>query len=161
MKNRARSSSWLTYGIGALAVALVWAAASASALHAQADAPEEGHAWVIFGSDTVFAEIAGSGSERSRGLMNRDEVPPGTGMLFTFTSFEKRTFWMKDTYVDLDLAVLDEQNRVAEILTMTAESLTLHDTETVVYTALEVPAGWFAANGITVGAQATIILGGS
>lgn len=142
-------------------VALVCTGAAASTGAAQADMPEEGHAWVIFGSDTVFAEIAGSGSARSQGLMNRDEVPPGTGMLFTFTSFERRTFWMKDTYVDLDLAVLDEHNRIAEILTMTAESLTLHDTETVVYSALEVPAGWLAEKGIDVGAHATIVLGGS
>lgn len=77
-------------------------------------------------------------------------------MLFTFDTHEKRTFWMKDTLVDLDLAVLDSEYRIVEILSMEAMSLQLHDTEHVVFMALEVPGGWFAEQGIGVGDQAVI-----
>ena len=147
--------------MGLLVAAAFFLSPSAAAGQSDPDdgTPAQGHAWVIFGADTVFAEIAGSGSERSQGLQDRDEVPSGTGMLFTFTSHDKRTFWMKDTYVDLDLAVLDEDHRIVEILHLEAESLELRDTEHVVFMALEVPGGWFAEKGIEVGDQASIVLG--
>ncbi|NIP80218.1 MAG: DUF192 domain-containing protein, partial [Gemmatimonadetes bacterium] len=46
--------------------------------------PPPGHAWVIFGADTVLAEVAATAEERAEGLMYRDDVPDGTGMLFVF-----------------------------------------------------------------------------
>ena len=136
------------------------ASAAAGQARPAAQDPEANYTWVTFGADTVVAEVAGSGSDRSRGLQNREAVPAGTGMLFTFDSFEKRTFWMKDTLVDLDLAVLGEDGTILEILTIQAQSLELHDTEHVVFMALEVAAGWFAERGIGVGAQAVLVEGG-
>ena len=41
-------------------------------------------ALVIFGSDTVRAEVARTAEERGNGLMFRDAVPDGTGMLFVW-----------------------------------------------------------------------------
>jgi uncharacterized membrane protein (UPF0127 family) len=167
VKNRARSSIGrqlaervVPLGATLLVLAGSGACAVAGQAHPAALGPEAGYAWVIFGADTVVAEVAGSGSDRSRGLQNREAVPAGTGMLFTFDSFEKRTFWMKDTLVDLDLAVLSEDGAILEILTMQAQSLELHDTEYVVFMALEVAAGWFAGQGIGVGAQAVLVEGG-
>jgi len=166
VKNRARSSSralgpGLSWKVGLVGLALI--GSDPGSVVAQATAaepgPEPGYAWVIFGADTVVAEVAGSGRDRSKGLQNREEVPAGTGMLFTFETHDTRTFWMKDTLIDLDLAVLDDMNRITEILTMRAESLELHDTQHVVFMALEVAAGWFAQKGVGVGAQATIVWG--
>ena len=166
MKNRARSSSrswrrWASRVITGLTAAYwgVFPIGVAAQDIAPTATPEAGYAWVIFGADTVVAEVAGSGSDRSRGLQNRDVLPAGTGMLFTFDSHDKRTFWMKDTLIDLDLAVFDEGLRVTEILALKAESLELRDTETVVFMALEVPGGWFALNGIEVGSEAIVVLG--
>ena len=126
----------------------------------QGPAPPENHAWVIFGADTVVAEVAGTGDNRSRGLQDRESLPAGTGMLFTFgNDIRVRTFWMKDTPLDLDIAFLDEELKVFQILQMQANSLDLHDSAAPVTMALEVPAGWFAAHGIEVGTQAEVILG--
>ena len=66
--------------------------------------PPAGHAWVIFGADTVLAEVAASADEREQGLMYRDDVPDGTGMLFVFPDVSVRSFWMANTYVPLDIA---------------------------------------------------------
>ena len=49
-----------------------------------ANASAAATALVIFGSDTIRAEVANTSETRSRGLMYRDEVPDGTGMPFVF-----------------------------------------------------------------------------
>lgn len=118
-----------------------------------------GTAWVIFGADTVVVEVAATPEERSRGLSNREEVPPGTGMLFLFERTEERTFWMRDTLVDLDIAFFDEDYQVLEILQMEAETLDLHDSSVPVFMALEVPGGWFAEHAVAVGSVAEIVFG--
>lgn len=124
-----------------------------------ADGPVPGAAWVIFGVDTVAVEVAATAQQRSRGLSNREAVPAGTGMLFVFERTEERTFWMRDTLVDLDIAFLDEGYQVLEILRMEAETLDLHDSSVPVFMALEVPGGWFAEHGVGVGSVATIVFG--
>ncbi len=52
-------------------------------------------------------ELALTPEEHARGLMNRPELPAGTGMLFVFPSNAERVFWMKNTLVDLDIIFLD------------------------------------------------------
>jgi uncharacterized membrane protein (UPF0127 family) len=140
------------------------AAVAEQSLVAQADPPSTalpaaGHAWVIFGADTVLAEVAATADERAEGLMYREEVPDGTGMLFVFPDSQIRSFWMANTYVALDIAYMDPSFRVVDIVAM--EPL---DTESVPSAApamygLEVRQGWFAAQGIGVGAQAEIVFG--
>jgi len=122
-----------------------------------ADGSATDTALIVFGSDTVVAEIASTGAQRSRGLSHRAEVPAGTGMLFIFDRTEERTFWMRDTLVDLDIAFLDEDYVVQEILQMKAETSDLHDSSVPVFMALEVPGGWFATHGIEVGSKAEIV----
>ena len=119
--------------------------------------PPAGHAFVIFGSDTVLAEVAVTFAERAEGLMNRTDLPPNGGMLFVFDQMEERTFWMKDTPLDLDLVLMGEGYRVFQIETMEANSLTLHDSEAPVFAALEVLGGWTSAHGVEVGGVAEVV----
>ena len=48
-------------------------------------------------------EVAVTPAEHEVGLMNRRELPRGTGMLFDFGEPQMASFWMKDTYVPLDM----------------------------------------------------------
>ena len=121
--------------------------------------PAPGMAWVIFGADTVAAEVAGIPAERQKGLMDRDAVPDGTGMLFVFPRSEERSFWMKDTYVSLDIAFFDDGNRVVSIKQMEALDESLTDSDAATSLVLEVRKGWFAERGIGVGATATVVFG--
>ncbi len=114
-------------------------------------------ALVIFGADTVWADVAATSAERARGLMDRTDLPPDGGMLFVFEQVEERTFWMKDTPLDLDVAFLDEDYRVFRIATMRANSTTLHDSGAPVFAALEVHGGWLAAHGVEVGDRARVV----
>lgn len=122
--------------------------------------PRPGTAWVIFDPDTVVAEVAATPEARERGLMYRDEVPDGTGMLFVFEREEIRSFWMQNTYIDLDIAFIDAGFRIVDIQTMEAETTEFYEGAAPALYALEVRAGWFADRGIEVGDVAEIRFGG-
>ncbi len=142
---------------GAAAGAEAGAAASESAQQLVLPAP--GMAWVIFGTDTVLAEVAGTPELREKGLMDRGEVPDGTGMLFVFTRSEERSFWMRDTHVPLDIAFFDDTNTIAGIKQMEALDETLTDSDIATALVLEVRQGWFAEQGIAVGTTAEVVFG--
>jgi uncharacterized membrane protein (UPF0127 family) len=121
--------------------------------------PAAGYAWVIFGADTVVAEVAASAEERSEGLMYRNEVPDGTGMLFVFQDNAVRSFWMANTYVPLDIAYLDPSFRVVDIMQMQPLVTESYVSRAPAMYGLEVRQGWFAEQGIDVGEQAEIVFG--
>ena len=121
--------------------------------------PDRGNAWVIFGADTVRAEVARTTDERSRGLSNRDYLAPGTGMIFVFDTEEVRSFWMQDTFIPLDIAYLDANVRIIDIQQMEPETTRLHTSSGPAMFALEVPQGWFEEMEIGEGAQAEIVFG--
>lgn len=123
------------------------------------DYPPAGYAWVIFGADTVVAEVAATADERAEGLMYRDAVPDGTGMLFVFEDSRPRAFWMANTYVALDIAYMDPSYRIVDVIAMEPLDTDTYPSRAPAMFALEVRQGWFAEHGIAVGAQANIVFG--
>ena len=121
--------------------------------------PPPRQAWVIFGTDTVHAEVARTFEERERGLMYRETLEKGRGMLFVFPDAQIRSFWMKNTFIPLDIAYLDAELRIVDIQAMEAETLDSHPSAQPAMFALEVPLGWFQEVGILVGAQARVVFG--
>lgn len=121
--------------------------------------PPAGYAWVIFSADTVLAEVASTPDERAEGLMYRDEVPDGTGMLFVFQDNQPRAFWMANTYVALDIAYMDPSYRIVDIIAMEPLVTDSYPSDAPAMFALEVRQGWFEEQGIGVGAQAQIVFG--
>ncbi len=121
--------------------------------------PPPGRAWVIFGADTVQVELARTAEERERGLMYRETLAKGHGMFFIFPDAMTRSFWMKNTFIPLDIAYLDAELRIVDIQAMEAESLDGHPSAQPAMFALEVPLGWFEEMGIGVGAQARVVFG--
>jgi uncharacterized membrane protein (UPF0127 family) len=64
----------------------------------------------------VFAvEMAVTPEEQSKGLMFRKELPEGQGMLFDFHREQEATFWMKNTYVPLDMIFIRADGRIHRI----------------------------------------------
>ena len=121
--------------------------------------PGPGTAWVIFGADTVVAEVARTSAERQHGLMGRDEVPEGTGMLFVFEDESMRAFWMKDTPVPLDIAYLNSDLRIVTILQMEPLDTSTYPSTAPAMFALEVRQNWFSEQGIEEGAEAQVVFG--
>lgn len=121
--------------------------------------PATGHAWVIFGADTVVAEVARTPDERAEGLMYRQELPDGVGMIFVFEDSQVRSFWMQDTYVALDIAYMDASFNVVDIQQMEPLTTDPHESSGAAMFALEVRKGWFAEHGIRVGDRAQVVFG--
>lgn len=64
---------------------------------------------------TISIEIADTDYHRQRGLMYRYSMPCNVGMLFIFDREEPQSFWMKNTYISLDIIFL---NKDLEIVTI-------------------------------------------
>ena len=63
----------------------------------------------------VSVEIAADDTRRAEGLMFRDRLEPGTGMLFLFPQEEPLSFWMKNTRIPLDMIFMDSNRRIVGI----------------------------------------------
>lgn len=121
--------------------------------------PPRGHAWIIFGGDTVVAEVAATPQEREQGLMYRTELGENEGMLFIFERTEPLSFWMRNTFIPLDIAFLDREQRIVDIQQMEPQDEEFTESAAPAMFALEVRQGWFEGRGIDVGAEGRIVLG--
>src|SRR6266508_2775764 len=74
----------------------------------------------LLGTRSRHAEPAVGAEEpaRERGLSNRAELPPGTGMAFLFRGDTQIPFWMKDTLVPLQIAFVGGDGRVVGVFEM-------------------------------------------
>jgi uncharacterized protein len=100
-----------------------------------------------------LAQLAVTETERTQGLTG---VSPkeDTGMLFVYPLPARGRFWMKDTPADLDIAFIDREGRILQILRMRAldTEATVSESDQVKF-ALEMRSGWFADSGIRPGAK--------
>ncbi len=64
---------------------------------------------------TFRVDLAVSPAQRSRGLMFRKTMADDEGMLFLFGREAPRSFWMKNTYLPLDIIFLDRHGVIVSI----------------------------------------------
>lgn len=117
----------------------------------------EGNLWILDSAstdtvETLAVEFAQSAEEIQYGMMYRKHMEDNTGMLFFMPDERPQSFWMKNTYVSLDLIYI---NRDMEIVSMqeNAEPLnerSLPSTYPALYV-LEVKGGHAANHGIRPG----------
>ena len=60
-------------------------------------------------------ELATDDYSKERGLMYRYKLEENQGMFFVFNYMEIRTFWMKNTYISLDMIFIDEFYNIVDI----------------------------------------------
>ncbi len=60
-------------------------------------------------------EIADTEEKRKRGLMERDTLSTGQAMLFIMDANEIQRFWMKNTYLPLDIIFIGEDSLIVSI----------------------------------------------
>jgi len=99
----------------------------------------------------VTAEVATTVATRAVGLMRRFSLRPDHGMLFVFASPQPLNFWMKDTYIPLSIAFIDENGRILNIEDMAPQTESTHDSRGPAMFALEMKKGWFAQFAIAAG----------
>jgi len=68
------------------------------------------------GSYRFNVELAISDEERAQGLMFRKEMASDAGMLFLYNQDQAVTFWMKNTYLPLDMIFIASDGRITQIV---------------------------------------------
>ncbi|RNC65491.1 DUF192 domain-containing protein [Proteiniphilum sp. X52] len=107
----------------------------------------------------IDIEVADNDQLRARGLMYRRSLPENAGMLFIQSMEEMQSFWMKNTYIPLDILFV---NRDKEIVTIHANTTPLKEwnyasTKPAIYV-VEVNAGFTNRHGIRTGDRIEFII---
>ncbi len=113
---------------------------------------------IDIGGETVKAEIARSIDEQSRGLMYRREMGKNEGMIFVYEQERVLSFWMRNTFIPLDIAYIKADGTIATIKQMQPLNESSHSSRIKVMYALELNQGWFAEHGIKEGSKVVIEL---
>lgn len=107
-----------------------------------------------WGEATVAVEVASTPAEIERGLMYRDHLPYDAGMLFAMGREAVWSFWMRNTFISLDILFITHDWTVAGVIP-NAEPCTetlrsIHRPSSYV---LETNGGWVASHQIIAGAK--------
>lgn len=63
----------------------------------------------------IDVELAVTPRQRQIGLMFRKSMPENHGMLFIFDEERPQSFWMKNTYIPLDMIFIDSSGTVVHV----------------------------------------------
>jgi uncharacterized membrane protein (UPF0127 family) len=121
---------------------------------AQGIEPKPNAVEVCFPSTCIQAEVADTAEERSRGLMYREQLEEGEGMLFVFEEEAAHSFWMKNTLIALDIIWVGRNKKVVHVettLPCTTEACQSYVPNTPALYVVEANAGFAEDNGIEVG----------
>ncbi len=104
------------------------------------------------GNYIVKVEIVDNIESKTLGLMYRNNLPENNGMFFVFNEPIKAYFWNKNTPLALDIAFIDREGIIIEILKLNPfDETIIQSISNKVYYALELNQGWFAKHNITAG----------
>jgi len=103
--------------------------------------------------ERVFnVEVVREEAERTRGLMYRKRLARDAGMLFDYDPPQDVAFWMKNTYVSLDIIFIDVTGKIITIAAKTKPlSLDRIPSHGAARGVLEIKGGMAAKLGIKVG----------
>ncbi|HAD81429.1 TPA: DUF192 domain-containing protein [Candidatus Edwardsbacteria bacterium] len=120
----------------------------------QVQSERPGRIKLTVGQSVLWVEVVDNPRSREQGLMFRKTMPGDEGMLFIFEYPQMQSFWMRNTYLPLDIAFISEQGVIINILTMKPldEGPRYRSLAPALYV-IEANAGWFGQNGIKAGDQ--------
>jgi len=102
----------------------------------------------------IRVELANTVSQRRKGLMFRKELALDHGMLFLFKKEKQLSFWMKNTFIPLDILFFSAEREFISSNTMypcRAQLCPRYKSAIPAQYALEVPMGFVRENGIKEG----------
>ncbi|MCG2710934.1 MAG: DUF192 domain-containing protein [Candidatus Omnitrophica bacterium] len=106
---------------------------------------------LVVNSRLIIVEVAKTRVQRQKGLQHRSCLKKNRGMLFIFKEEDFHSFWMKDTYIPLDIAFIDGNNTIVDIQQMIPlDTQIRYKPAKAAKYALEVNAGWMDENNIQI-----------
>ncbi len=106
---------------------------------------------LVVGNETVSVQIADDDKERAHGLMFVRDMPEREGMLFMWPEEETRAFWMRNTYIPLDLFYIRKGEIVKVISWAKPMDETSLPSDQPVDWVLEMNGGWAERYNVGVG----------
>ena len=107
---------------------------------------------ISVGGSELQLQLALKPEEQQKGLMYRESLDNGHGMLFLFDRPDKRGFWMRNTRIPLDIGYFDSSGQLLEIHKLFPyDETAVNSRSREVLIAVETNQGWYDANGIQVG----------
>ncbi|MFA5258082.1 MAG: DUF192 domain-containing protein [Opitutales bacterium] len=104
-------------------------------------------------------QIAVTKSEQAHGLMFRNELADGDGMIFVYKEPQRMSFWMNNVPIPLSVGFFDREGVLKEILHMLPrDTRTVFSSGDRVQYALEMDDGWFERHGVRPGARMDMTL---
>jgi uncharacterized protein len=103
------------------------------------------------GNETFNLEVADSPDEMEYGLMARESMPADHGMIFVFPKAKQQAFWMKNTFIPLDIIYVDEFGRVVSVKPMQPRDETPVRSDGPAMYAIELNQGAAARAGVRAG----------
>jgi uncharacterized protein len=111
------------------------------------------------GKQIKLIAVADTPYEQEQGLQFVKAMPEMSGMLFRFKHPRVLSFWMKNTYLPLDIAFIDDDGAIVKTERMIPLSLRSVTSGRPCTMALELPAGTLDKLGAGVGAKVKIDVG--
>jgi uncharacterized membrane protein (UPF0127 family) len=112
---------------------------------------------ITCGDTEITVEIADDPKSRNKGLMHREGLPEGTGMLLVYPKEIMCELWMRNVRFPLSAAFIKEGGRISQIIGMEKPgSAKIYRSKEKIKYALEAPIGWFERNGISEGDHCAI-----
>jgi len=110
----------------------------------------------------IWVRLATSDKQRKRGLSGVASLAADEGMLFIYKRAARKSFWMKDCLISLDIAFLSGEGRVLKWRTLPPPSRTdpdaalpSVDSGVPVRFVLELSGGFFKRHGLDLGSKLT------
>ena len=121
--------------------------------------PEDEGEWnVRIGDHRLSLEVADTPARRGLGLSRRRHLREDKGMVFLYPDAEPRRYWMKDTWVPLDIAFLDQDGVILNVVSLDPpppgcrdEDIPRARSRGSAQFVIEMPRGWFAKAGAGAG----------
>jgi uncharacterized protein len=111
---------------------------------------------IIVGKTPLRVEVAVTLEKQERGLMFRQSMPENDGMLFVYKEPQEMSFWMRNTFIPLDIAFVDADGIILNIHQAKPldDSIHYRSAGAAKYV-IETNQGWFSRHGIRPGDKVT------
>jgi len=125
---------------------------------AEAQGPEAAPKFkkILVGKTPLRVEVVDTLEKQERGLMFRQSLPENEGMLFVYREPQELAFWMRNTFIPLDIVFVGADGIILNIHQARPldESVLYRSAGTAKYV-IETNQGWFSRHGIRPGDRVT------